>query len=542
MADYVIVGAGSAGCVLAARLSEDPDVTVLVVEAGGPDTAAELHVPAMFPIAFKSSLDWDLHGEEEPGLGGRRLYMPRGRVIGGSSSINAMIYIRGNRVDYDDWAASGCEGWSYDEVLPYFKRSEDNERGEDDYHGVGGPLAVSESRSMSPLVDAQLEAAVQAGYELNPDLNGERQDGVGRFQLTQRNGMRCSAADAFLHPASDRPNLEVRDCSFVERIVFEGDRAVGVELVRNGVRETVRAEREVIVAAGTYQSPVLLMLSGIGPAEELEPFGIAVRQELPVGRNLQDHCMVNLNYLTDEPGLFGIFTPENFALLESEGRGPLTSNYPEGGGFFRTRSDLPAPDVEFHFAAAPFFDEGLTVPPDNGVAFGPVIVKPTSRGKVMLRTPMPDSKPRVLCNFLTTEEDRESMLAGVRIALEIAAQPALQAIAREPLSVPASDSEEDIFAWARRASQTVYHATSSCAMGAVVDSELRVYGVEGLRVIDASVMPTITRANTHATTIMIAEKAADLILGKTPLAPDRRRSRSMNRFEQAVYDCMNRDG
>ncbi len=517
MADYVIVGAGSAGCVLAARLSEDPDVKVQLLEAGGPDTATELHVPAMFPIVFKSSLDWDLLGEPEPGLGERRLYLPRGRVIGGTSSINAMIYLRGHRADFDEWAEMGCEGWSYDEVLPYFKRSEDNDRGENEYHGVGGPLSVSDSRSMSPLIDAELEAAVQAGYELIEDLNVDRPEGVSRFQLTQRNGMRCSAADAFLHPAEDRPNLEVTSGVFVERIVFEGDRAVGVEIVRNGARETVRAEREVIVSAGTYQSPVLLMLSGIGPAEELAPFGIAVRQELPVGRNLQDHCMVNVNYLTDQPGLFGIFTPENFALLENEGRGPLTSNYPEAGGFFRTRPDLPAPDVEFHFAAAPFFDEGLTPPPDNGYAFGPVIVKPTSRGKVTLRTPMPDSKPKVLCNFLTTEEDRASVLAGVRIALEIASQPALEAIEREPLSVPASDSEKDILDWVRRASQTVYHPTSTCAMGAVVDSELRVFGIEGLRVVDASVMPTITRANTHAATIMIAEKGADLILGKAPL-------------------------
>ena len=291
--------------------------------------------------------------------------------------------------------------------------------------------------------------------------------------------MRCSAADAFLHPASDRPNLEIRDFVFVERIVFEGDRAVGVELVRNGVRETVRAEREVILSAGTYQSPVLLMLSGIGPADDLAVFGIPVRENLPVGHNLQDHCMVNVNYLTDEPGLFGIFTPENFALLESEGRGPLTSNYPEAGGFFRTRSDLPAPDVEFHFAAAPFFDEGLTPPPGNGYAFGPVIIKPTSRGKVGLRSPMPDSKPTVLCNFLTTEEDRASILAGVRIALEIASQPALRAIAREPLSVPASDSEQDIFDWVERASQTVYHPTSTCAMGAVVDPSCASTGSKG---------------------------------------------------------------
>jgi choline dehydrogenase-like flavoprotein len=516
-ADYLIVGAGTAGCVLAGRLSEDPDVTVHLLEAGGPDTADAVHVPAMFPIAFKSSLDWDLLGEPEPGLGGRRLYLPRGRVIGGSGSINAMIYLRGHRADFDGWAASGCTGWSYDEVLPYFKRSEDNERGESQFHGVGGPLAVSDSRSMTSFVDLELEAATQAGYELIEDLNVDEPEGVSRFQLTQRNGKRCSTADAFLHPATGRPNLVVTSGVFVERIVFEGDRAVGVELVKDGVGEVVRAEREVIVSAGAYQSPVILMLSGIGPAAGLQPFGIAVRQDLPVGENLQDHCMVNVNYLTDTPGLFGIFTPENFALLESEGRGPLTSNYPEGGGFFRTRTGLPAPDVEFHFAAAPFFDEGLTPPPDNGYAFGPVIVTPTSRGRVGLRTPMPDSKPTVLCNFLTTDEDRASMLEGVRIALEIAGQPALKAIEREPLSVPASDSEEDIMDWVRRASQTVYHPTSTCAMGAVVDSELRVFGVEGLRVVDASVMPTITRANTNAATIMIAEKASDMILGRAPL-------------------------
>ena len=518
-ADYIIVGAGSAGCVLAGRLSEEPDVEVLLLEAGGPDTADEVRIPAAFPIMFKSAtLDWDLLGEEEPGLGGRRLYLPRGRVIGGSSSINAMIYLRGNPLDYDDWAAGGCQGWSYAEVLPYFKRAEDNERGESLYHGVGGPLAVSEGRSLQRLTDAMLEAAVQAGYEHNPDLNGERQDGVGRFQLTQRNGKRWSAADAYLHPASSRANLTVRDSVFVERIVFEGDRAVGVELVQRGVRETVRAEREVILAAGAYQSPVLLMLSGIGPAEEVAQFGIPVRQDLPVGRNLQDHCMANLNYLTDEQGLFGIFTPENFALLEREGRGPLTSNYPEAGGFFRTRPDLPAPDIEFHFAAAPLVDEGLVPPPDNGVAFGPVVVKPSSRGTVTLRAPMPDSKPRVRCNFLTSEDDVRSMVEGVRIALEIAAQPALTAIQREALSAPASDSEADILEWVRRAAQTVYHPTSTCAMGEVVDSDLRVLGVEGLRVVDASVMPTITRANTHATTVMIAEKASDVILDRAPLA------------------------
>jgi choline dehydrogenase len=516
VADYVIVGAGSAGCVLAGRLSEEAGVEVVLVEAGGPDSAPEVHIPGVWPIMLKSGLDWDLLGEREPGLGGRRLYLPRGRMLGGSSSINAMIYLRGHRVDYDDWAASGFDGWSYDEVLPYFKRAEDNERGEDTFHGVGGPLAVCDSRSMHPLVDAQLEAAVQAGYELLPDLNIDRPEGVGRFQLNQRDGRRFSTADAYLHPARGRPNLELKDCSFVERILFDGDRAVGVELVRAGVRETVRADREVILAAGAYQSPVLLMLSGIGPAEDLEAFGIAVRENLPVGRNLQDHCMVNLNFTSSVPGMFGIFTPENFELLETEDRGPLTSNYPEAGGFFRTRPDLPAPDVEFHFSPSLFYDEGLTAPHDHGYAFGPVVVKPSSRGTVTLRTPLPDSKPKVLCNFLTTEEDRASVIEGVRIALEIAAQPALKAVEKAPFSVPASDSEADILEWVQGAGQSVYHPTSTCAMGAVVDSELRVYGLEGLRVVDASVMPTITRSNTHAPTVMIAERAADLIRSRTP--------------------------
>jgi choline dehydrogenase-like flavoprotein len=437
-------------------------------------------------------------------------------VIGGSGSVNAMIYLRGHRADFDEWAAAGCDGWSYDDVLPYFKRAEDNERGADAFHGVGGPLSVSDSRSMQPLIEAMLDAAEQAGYERIPDLNVDRPEGVSRFQLTQRGGFRCSTADAYLNPALERDNLEVLSNAFAQRIVFEGERAVGVELVRDGVVERVRAEREVILSAGSYQSPALLMLSGIGPAEELAPLGIAVREELPVGRNLQDHCMAQLNYTTDEPSLFGTFTPENFALLEEQGRGPLTSNIPEAGGFFRTRPELEAPDVEFHFAPSMFFDEGLTAPSEGGYCFGAVVIKPTSRGRVMLRAPLPDSKPRVLCNFLTTEEDRRSLIEGTRIALEIAAQPALKAVERSPFSVPASSSDEDILDWARVAAQSVYHPTSTCAMGAVVDSELRVFGIDGLRIVDASVMPTITRANTNAATIMIAEKAADLIRSRTP--------------------------
>jgi choline dehydrogenase-like flavoprotein len=509
--DYVIVGAGSAGCVLAARLSEDPDVRVALLEAGGEDTQPEIHVPAAFPALFKSSLDWDLLGEPEPGLGGRRLYLPRGKMLGGCSSINAMIYIRGNRLDYDAWAAAGCEGWGYEDVLPYFKRSEDNERGEDLFHGAGGPMAVSESRSMHPLVDTMLEAARAAGHEANPDFNGARQEGVGRFQLTQREGLRCSTADAFLRPAEARSNLVVISRAMALRVLFSGDRATGVEIARDGEVQEIRAEREVLLAAGTYQSPVLLMLSGIGPEDQLGPLAIEMRSDLPVGHGLQDHCMAQLNYLTDEPSLYMATTPENFALLEAEGRGPLSSNIPEAAGFFRTRGGLEAPDVEFHFAPSLFFDEGLTAPADHGYCFGPVVIKPTSRGRVMLRAPLPDSKPRVLCNFLTTEEDRCSMLAGMRVALEVASQAPLRAVQRAPFSVPESDSDEDLTAFARRAGQSVYHPTSTCAMGSVVDSSLRVYGFEGLRVVDASVMPEITRGNTNAPVIMIAERAADLI-------------------------------
>jgi len=516
--DYVVVGAGSAGCALAGRLSEDADVGVLLLEAGEDDTRPELRIPAAFPSLFRSAVDWDLLSEPEPGLGGRELYVPCGRVVGGSSAINAMIYVRGHPLDFDEWARSVAPGWSYAEVLPYFKRAEDNERGEDEYHGVGGPLTVSDSRSNHALTDVMLAAAVQAGYEPNGDFNGPRQDGVGRFQLTQRDGYRCSSADAYIRPWLGRSNLELQSCALVERVVFDRRRAVGVEVVSDGRRQVVRAEREVILCAGTFQSAVLLMLSGIGPCDELARFGIPVLEDLPVGENLQNHCMALLNFYTTENALFGINTPRNQARLETQGAGPLSSNIVEGGGFFRMRPELPAPDVEFHFSPALFMNEGLTEAQDYGYSFGPIVLKPTSVGSVRLSGSSSGDKPRVRFNFLTSDEDLRAMVAGVRLALDIARQPALKSVERAPASVPASDSEADVRAFVERVAQTVYHPTSTCAVGSVVDPELRVYGIEGLRVVDASVMPSVTRGNTNAPTIMIAEKAADLILGRPPLA------------------------
>jgi choline dehydrogenase-like flavoprotein len=515
MYDYVIVGAGSAGCVLANRLSGDPDVRVLLLEAGGPDTNDLVHLPAAFSALYRTAQDWDHSTIYEPFANDRRIYLPRGKVLGGSSSINAMIYIRGNPLDYDEWGP----GWTWAEMLPYFKRSEDNERGESELHGAGGPLPVSDGRSLNPLAQNFVDAALACGHTANDDFNGPSQDGVGLYQLTQRGGARASAAVAYLHPVMDRPNLTVETHVHALSLMFEGERAVGVVGARLSEALEFRAEREVIVSCGTYNSPQLLMLSGLGRPEELEQLQIQVVAELPaVGLNLHDHPNAGAVYgIADEVSLFGALNEENLALFEGEGRGPLTSNVAEAGGFARTREGLPAPDVQFHFTPARFQSEGLVPGDGHGFSVGACVLKPKSRGYVVLGSPDPTAKPLIVHNYLEDPEDVASMVAGVRMAMEICATEPLAGYSPEVLMGPDSLSDEDILAKARANVQTLYHPVGTCAIDAVVDRELRVLGIEGLRVVDASVMPTVPRGNTNAPTIALAERASDLIRGRTPL-------------------------
>jgi choline dehydrogenase len=515
MYDYVIVGAGSAGCVLANRLTENPDVRVLLLEAGGPDADDLIHMPIGFGSLLKSEYDWDELSELEPYLNDRRTPLGHGRVLGGSSSINAMIYLRGHCSDYDGWASGGLDGWGYDDVLPYFRRSEDNDRLHDRFHAQGGPLGVSDTRAATPCVDTMIAAARAAGIPATEDFNGARQEGVGRVQSTTRDGRRCSAADAFLHPVVDRPNLEVRVWCHALRIVFEGRRAVGIEYDRLGEVTQVRAEREVILAAGTYATPQLLMLSGVGPAEDLKLMLIDVLEDLPVGRNLQDHCMAPLTFFTDGGTLEAAFTPENVALYEAEQRGPLSSNVGEAVAYVHTRSGLAGPDMQVPLAPVMIHEDLLGAAFASAVSVVPTLVSIASRGRVTLRAARPKSKMRILNNYLGAPEDRAAMIEGVRTALAITEQPEFRTLSTRPHHVPASDSEADILEFLRRTSHTVWHPVGTCAMGAVVDDQLRVRGLEGLRVVDASVIPKIPNANTNAATIMIGEKGADLIKGIT---------------------------
>lgn len=517
MYDYVIVGAGSAGCALAARLSEDPDVKVCLVEAGGVDSVENIHIPAMFGELFRTKCDWDYYSHEEPSLGNRRIYLPRGRVIGGSSSINAMLYIRGNKLDYDDW---NQPGWSYDELLPYFKRSEDNERGASTYHGAGGPVSVSDGRSKNPMSTALVEAALAAGHEFNEDFNGAQQDGFGFFQLTQRDGRRCSTAAGYLHPALERPNLTLETHVQVHRVLIENGRAVGVTGERLDTEVTIRAEREVILSSGAYNSPALLMLSGIGNADELSGLGLPVEVDLPeVGQNLQDHPLTPLIYAHSQPvSLLIGEEPEYQREFVEQGTGPLTSNGPECGGFVRTRDGLPAPDVSFFCGPLMFPDSGLSMPTEHAITYGPVMLTPRSRGQVTLIGNDPTMKPKIEHRYFAEEDDLRASMAGVRIAMDIARQQAMDLYTENHFQTPDSDSDADVEAFVRRRTHSIFHASGTCAMGTVVDNELRVRGVEGLRVADVSIMPKVGRGAPNASAIMIGERAADIISGALPLS------------------------
>ncbi len=521
--DYIIIGAGSAGCVLANRLSANSQTKVLLLEAGSPDKKSEIHIPAAFGKLFKSEVDWNYETEPQVNLNNRRLFQPRGKTLGGSSSMNAMIYIRGHRTDFDEWESFGNEGWNYQDVLPYFKKAENQERGANEFHGIGGELNVADLRSPNPLSEALVKAAVELGFAHNKDFNGAEQDGFGLYQVTQKGGKRCSTAVAFLKPVLNRPNLTVKTNAQVLRLNFDGKSVNFVEFLHNGNSEKAEVDGEVMLCGGAYNSPQLLMLSGIGSAEKLKKFDIPTLIDLPgVGENLQDDLVVALSYVCKKPvSLANAESISSIAKYLLFKKGHLTSNVPEAGGFVKMDSAQTRPDMQIHFAPVYYLNHGFIVPKGHGFTVGPTLIRPKSRGFVGLRSTNPKDAPIIQPNYFENAEDLELMVKGYRVCLDLTNAKAFDEFRGEVYSddkikaIFHHSSNQEIADYIRQNVETIYHPVGTCKMGnddlAVVDAKLKVHGIENLRVVDASIFPTAIGGNPNAVVIMVAEKAADLI-------------------------------